>query len=265
VSIAAAAVQTARDLHGDLKRCAGLLLGTGDMGELMVESLLEAGLSRLVVSDPNDARGERAARRLGSSLVPFARLDGGLAMSDIVVTAAGLGRYILDAERIAAALRRRRKRPIFVIDTSAPADVDPAAAGLEHVFVYDLADLERVAIAGRMGREAAAAAAWAIVDEAVDVFLRGRAERAAVPAVAALRRHFEAERDRLLAEQPGLDAETATRLLINRLLHRPSEALRGMAADGNPAAPGAERLLGLLFQAEAGAGRDRVCDESEER
>ncbi|NYZ16018.1 glutamyl-tRNA reductase, partial [Azospirillum sp. RWY-5-1] len=95
-------------------------------------------------------------------------------------------------------------------------------------------------------------AAWAIVDEAVNAFARERAERAAVPAVAALRAHFEAERRRLLAENGTLDAGAATRLLINRLLHGPSEALRGMAADADGAGLAeraqAERLLVRLFR-----------------
>ena len=79
-------------------------------------------------------------------------------------------------------------------------------------------------------------------------FSRAVASRDAVPAIAALRAHFEAERVRLLAEQPNLSAEEATRLLINRLLHKPSEALRDLAADGTPLMDRApETLLGRLF------------------
>ena len=95
-----------------------------------------------------------------------------------------------------------------------------------------------------------------IVDEAVAAFARDRAERAAVPAVAALRTHFEAERRRLLAGHADLDAASATRLLVNRLLHAPSEALRALAADGSGEGlaerAAAERLMFRLF------GLDRV-------
>ncbi|HRJ61218.1 MAG TPA: glutamyl-tRNA reductase, partial [Azospirillaceae bacterium] len=44
---------------------------------------------------------------------------------------------------------------------------------------------------------------------------------------------------------PGLDAPTATRLLINRLLHQPSEALRDAAATGDAA--GLEQAAAKLF------------------
>lgn len=251
-SIVAAAVQVARDLHGDLGARSGLLLGLGDMGAMVLDGLREAGLGRLIVAAPVDRRAEAAARRQGGHFVPWAEMDSALASADIVVTAAGLGRYILSAPTVKATLKRRRYRPMFLVDAAVPADVDPAVSALDGAFTYDLADLERVALEGRAGRDAAVRAAWAIVDQAVANFARERAERAAVPAVAALRAHFEQERRRVLAEHGGLDAGAATRLLINRLLHRPSEALRGMAADADgsalPEHAAAERLLFRLFR-----------------
>src|SRR3954452_15219073 len=125
VSIAAAAVQTARDIHGELDRSSCLLIGLGDMGELMAEALREAGLPRLTVTSRVDRRAEAAARRLGCHYSPMADLDAALQAADIVVTAAGLGRYILSAEQMDAVLKKRRRRPVFVIDTAIPGDVDP--------------------------------------------------------------------------------------------------------------------------------------------
>ena len=45
----------------------------------------------------------------------------------------------------------------------------------------------------------------------------------------ALRQHFEAEQAHALAEADG-DANRATQLLINRLLHSPSQRLRELAS-----------------------------------
>ncbi|MEI6557474.1 MAG: glutamyl-tRNA reductase [Rhodospirillaceae bacterium] len=261
-SIAAAAVEIARDLHGDLSRRQGLLIGLGDMGLLMVEGLRAAGLGALTVMTPVASRAEAAARRLGCHHAPFAGLENALAGADIVVTAVGLGRYILTAGLVEAAVRRRRRQPVFVIDTALPSDVEPGAGEIDAAFVYDLTDLERVAMQGRVSREAAAAAAWEIVGGAVADFLRQRAERAAVPAVMALRGHFEAARREVLAGG-ACDAAEATRRLVNRLLHRPSEALRRLAA-GAERAEG-ERLLRLVFQLEDEAGGPETEPPNEDR
>ncbi len=254
VSIAAAAVQFARDLHGDLSRCEALLIGGGDMGELVAESLLEAGVARLVVTAPRAGRAEALARELDCHAAAFADLAALLPQADIVLTCVGSREIVLDQHHLQAALKRRRRKPIFVVDAGIPGDVDPAVDRVDGAFLYDLADLERVALEGRAGREAAARAAWKIVEEEVAAFLRGRAARVAVPAIVALRQRFEAEREAALKEAGG-DADKATRLLVNRLLHDPSEAMKGIAAGGGIAAPewqAVEQALIRLFRLDTG-------------
>lgn len=51
VPVVAAAVDLARTVHGDLDRCAGLMIGTGEMGEMLAGGLREAGLARLSITD----------------------------------------------------------------------------------------------------------------------------------------------------------------------------------------------------------------------
>ena len=246
VSIAAAALQLARDIHGDLGRCAALLLGAGEMGELMADQFQRAGLARLVVCGPL-ARAERVAQRFAANLAPLEQLDDALAAADIVISALGSGRAILTVQRVAAALRRRPRRPIFVIDATIPADAEPAVNDLDGAFLYDLGDLERVALAGRVTREAAAQEAWRIVDDELAAFAERDAARRAVPAVVALRRHVEQLRAEALAESRG-DAEAATRLLASRLLHAPSEVLRELAGAAPDEAESMEALLRRLFR-----------------
>ncbi|HYC01662.1 MAG TPA: glutamyl-tRNA reductase [Azospirillaceae bacterium] len=241
-TMAAVAVRVARDIHGDLKRCAGLLVGMGDMGVLLAEELAAAGLSRLSVTAPSAGRAEALARSLNAHHLPWADLESGVAGAEIIVTAMGAGRYILGPEAVAGALRKRRRKPVFLVDSGVPADVDPGVDRLEGAFLYGLDDLERLALEGRAGRDAAASAAWRLVDEGVAAWERGRRERTAVPLLTALRGSFEAERARLLAERPDLEAVEATRLLVNRLLHRPTEALRQLAGE-----PQAEELVRRMF------------------
>jgi glutamyl-tRNA reductase len=246
VSIATAALQLARDIHGDLDRCAALLLGAGEMGELMADQFHRAGLARLVVCGA-PAGAARMAQRFSCNLVPLEELDEALAAADIVIAALASGRAVLTVPRVAAALRRRPRRPIFVIDAAIPADAEPAVNDLDGAFLYDLGDLERAALAGRATREAASAEAWRIIDAELAVFAERRAARRAVPAVVALRRHVEALRQQALAEAGG-DADAATRLLANRLLHDPSEVLRELAGAESGEIEAIEELIRRLFR-----------------
>jgi glutamyl-tRNA reductase len=247
VSLAAAAAQVARDLHGELGQVACLAIGLGDMGLLLAEHFLNAGLKRLVVAAASPTRAEAAARSLNANHAGLEGLGDLLAASDIVISAQGAGSYAVTTAQVGAALARRRRKPVFLIDAAIPADLPAEIDALDGAFRYDLEALERLAMQGRSTREAAANDAWRILDEEMAAFLQGRAERRAVPVLSALRGRFEAERARLLKETPGLDAAEATRLLINRLLHDPSEALRAIAAEGGGEGD-MEALLRRLFR-----------------
>jgi glutamyl-tRNA reductase len=257
VSIAAAAIQMARRVQGDLDRCTVVLLGGGEMGELMVEQLRQAGVARTIVVHRSAPRAALIAHRLGAHVRPYGDLAAALAEADILVCAVGDEQETVMAAAIQAALRARRQRPIMCIDAAVPGDIDEAVDRIDGAFLFDLGDLERLAVEGQSSRSVAAEAAWAIVDAEVAAFAISEAGRRAVPAVVALRRHFDAVREQVMAENPAADAATATRLLLNRLLHAPSAALREAAA--NAAVDGAgelvaiERLLGRLF----GVGAER--------
>ena len=220
VSIAASALLVARDVHGALDRRGALLIGLGAMGEFMAAELIEAGIGYLVVAHPSAARAAAAARRLGCHFRPWDELDDALAGADIVVAAMGTGRYTVTAAQVEAALRRRRREAIYLIDAAVPGDVDPAVAPLDGAYLYDLEDLERVALEGAAGgaadRAAETATAWRILDQELTAFLRGPGEGAASP-LEARRKRFEAARAEVLAEGPT-GGEDATRRLIERLL-----------------------------------------------
>lgn len=248
VSIASAAVEVARELHGDPKRIAGLLLGAGEAGELIAERLMRHGLRDFSVAHRSPALAQSVAERLGARLVPAHDLAPLLAAADVVVLAVGTG-AALGREDVARALKARRRRPMLIVDAGVPADADPAIHKIDDAFLYGLDDLERIALAGRAGREGEAEAAWAIVEQEIARFGQDRAERGAVPALAALRAHFESARGDVL-QRSGGDADEATRRLVARLLHEPSEALRALSAEDPEAARAAEALLAHLFHLE---------------
>ena len=69
--------------------------------------------------------------------------------ADVVVTAGGLGRYLVDQPVVEAALKRRKRRPILLLDCGVPSDVDPAVDALDEAFRYTLADVEKLAERGQ--------------------------------------------------------------------------------------------------------------------
>jgi glutamyl-tRNA reductase len=159
---------------------------------------------------------------------------------------------LLTGEIVEGALKRRRQRPIFLVDTAVPGDVEPAVGRIGQIYLYDLDDLERLAMRGLAGRQQSAAAAWKIVGAEVASFERARGERQAVPAITVLRGRFEEIGREVAAEAGSADPEEVARRLVNRLLHAPSETLRQLAAEDHAAGGGehelAEALVRRLFR-----------------
>lgn len=258
VSIASVAAQLAQDLHGDLADCRAVVIGLGDIGALIHEQLRLAGLRNSTLTGPA-TRTETAARQSGMHYAAFADLEDVLAGADIVVSSAGTGRCIIDRPMIERVLKARRRKPMLLLDVAMPSDMNRDVEQVDDAFLYAFDDLERVALEGRSKRQAAAADAWQIVDEALEAWHRKEAERDAIPAVVALREHFDAAREQVLVDHPGADAAQATRLLVNRLLHRPLTAMRDIAAaDGADAgdARKLEELVRHLFGGSADKERD---------
>ena len=157
--------RSSRGVHGDLERLSCLMIGTGEMGELLAEALREAGLGRLFVTDTRAARAEAAARALGCHTLPFDGLADARPAADIILGCLGSRTPVVTADMARAALRKRRNRPIVFVDTAVPGDIDPLADRLDGVFLYSLDDLERLARDGRAARENEVEAARRIVDE----------------------------------------------------------------------------------------------------
>jgi glutamyl-tRNA reductase len=225
VSIASAAVSVARNLHGDMGDKEALVFGLGEMGELVSEQLGAAGLKSFGLT-AYAGRTEAVARQRGYRFEPYEALDVALARADILICATGSGRIEIQYEQLEAALLARRHRPILVIDTGIPAEVDVRVEALDDIYLYSLDDLEQVAMRGRTHRQEGSDQAWAIVDEEVGKWQSCELERDVAPAITDLHTHCEAIRLDILTEAPEISAEEATRRLVNRLLHGPIETMR---------------------------------------
>ncbi len=230
VSLAAAAERLTFNIHGLLSNVDALIIGAGEMGELIAEHLKSRGLRNLTVIARIESQAATLARRIGGHHTSFDELESCLQNSDVVISAIGAGRHVLSRALMEDVLQVRRRKPIFLIDTGVPAEIPTQINELDSAFVYDLCDLENIAIESYPGRDEEVIAAGQIITEEVERFYKARDGRQASSTVSALRRHFENIRESVILENLN-NSEEATRLLVNRLLHAPSGKLRKIAED----------------------------------
>ena len=253
VSVASAAVRLAQESFARLEDSTVLLVGAGETIELAARHLSEGGVQRLLVANRTLAHAQELASRHGGFALPLSELDRHLAEADVVLSATASREPVLLRDQVAAALERRRHRPMLLLDLAVPRDIDPAVAGLEDAFLHTIDDLERAIEDNRRSRREAAAEAEAIVDLQVARFAEALQVASNDAPLRALRAHGEAVRDAALerarrqlaaGHAPGAVLEQLAHALTNRLLHAPTAALREAAADGDAElARAAERLF----------------------
>jgi glutamyl-tRNA reductase len=165
ISTANVAVDLALTIFGDLSRAHVLLMGAGEIGEKTARAFRSRGAGQLTVASRTLERAMHLATELDAVALPFEHVDHHLSEFDIIVCATAAPHPVLTATAVTAAMKRRPSRPLFLIDLALPRDVEPAVAGSENVFVYNLDDLARIVEANRAVRAAAVEKARVIIEE----------------------------------------------------------------------------------------------------
>ncbi len=143
-SVSYAAVELASKIFASLEEHPVLLIGAGQTGELVLQSLAHRGSSHLHVTNRTASRASDLAERYGAEALPFDRLGEHLQHADIVITSTASRTPLVDAGLMRKVMQERHGRPIFLIDLSVPRDVDETVRAIEGVFAYDIDDLQMV-------------------------------------------------------------------------------------------------------------------------
>ncbi len=126
------------------------------------------------------------------------------------------------------AVKKRRHRPMFMVDLAVPRDIEVEVKALEDVYLYTVDDLAGVVQTAQASRQAAVAQAEAIVDAGVQSFMHWVDQRGSVPLIQQLNaqadewRAMELARARkLLAKGEDVDTvlEALSRGLTQKMLH----------------------------------------------
>ncbi len=125
VSLASAAVGLARRMYADLSERTALMIGAGEMIDLAARHFASAGVKRLVIANRTLARAQALAAEIKAYAVDLSSLEKELVEADIVVSCTAAPQPLITRSAAAAAVRKRRHRPIFMVDLAVPRDIEP--------------------------------------------------------------------------------------------------------------------------------------------
>lgn len=151
-SVGNVAVDLAEKIFGHLKNCEVMILGAGEMARITAQSLVSRGAKSIFVSNRSFDRAVELANEMNGHAVSFDNWLPILGQVDIVISSTGAPHALLRPEHINQVRRKRKFRPLFLIDIAVPRDIDPAVAEIEEVYLYDIDTLEQIANQARERR-----------------------------------------------------------------------------------------------------------------
>jgi glutamyl-tRNA reductase len=205
-----------------------LFVGAGEMIELTATHFAARTPRHMAVANRTLERGEKLAIRFGAEAVRLSDLPDRLHEFDIVVSCTASSLPLIGLGAVERALKKRKHRPMFMVDLAVPRDIEPEVAQLDDVYLYTVDELaQQVQTAGEK-RQAAVEQAEAIVETGVQSFMHWLDQRHTVPLIQALHaqaddwRALEIARARkLLAKGADVDEvlEALSRGITQKLLH----------------------------------------------
>ena len=152
-SIGSVAVDLAEKIFGHLRNSQVMVIGAGEMSRTTAQSLLSRGAHSIFVTNRSFDRAEELAKELDGQAVRFDEWQHVLEKVDVVISSTGAPHAVVDREHVEAVRRKRRYRPLFMIDIAVPRDIEPAVGDIEEVYLYDIDTMQELASGAKERRQ----------------------------------------------------------------------------------------------------------------
>ncbi|CAN7303834.1 glutamyl-tRNA reductase [Acidovorax sp. LjRoot66] len=262
ISMAAAAVRLAGQLFEDLGKIRVLFVGAGEMIELCATHFAAKNPKQIAIANRTLERGEKLATRFGGEVMRLADLPERLHEFDAVISCTASSLPIIGLGAVERALKKRRHRPMFMVDLAVPRDIEPEVKALGDVYLYTVDDLASVVQTAQANRQAAVEQAEAIIDVGVQSFMHWMDQRHPEGGVVPLIRQLNAQTDswraaeiarakKLLARGEDVDAvlEALSRGITQKMLHGTMAELH--AGDAEMRAQTAQTVSRLFLRSQS--------------
>lgn len=241
VSVAFAAVSLSKQIFSDLSSHTAMLIGAGETIELVARHLHESGIGRIIVANRTVEKAHNLASEFGGYAIALSEIPEHLAEADVVISSTASQLPILGKGAVESALKKRKHRPMLLVDIAVPRDIESQVSELEDVFLYTVDDLQEIIQEGLRSRQEAAQQAEEIIDTQVTHFMSWLRSLGAVDTIRDYRQGAEQIRDEVLEQairqiQAGKDADQVlselARQLTNKLVHTPCARMKQAGYDG---------------------------------
>ncbi|NBY08489.1 MAG: glutamyl-tRNA reductase [Betaproteobacteria bacterium] len=228
ISMAAATVRLASQLFEELSKIHVLFVGAGEMIELCGTHFAAKAPQSMTVANRTLERAEKLASQWGANVMRLADLPDRLHEFDAVISCTASSLPLVGLGAVERALKKRRQRPMLMVDLAVPRDIEPEVKPLDNIYLYTVDELAQVVQTGQANRQAAVAQAEVIIDAGVQNFLHWLDHRSDVPLIQQLNAQADAWRvhelqraQKMVAKGDSIESvlEAMSKSIIQKMLH----------------------------------------------
>ena len=239
-TIASTIISLTKKIFGDLYQTKIIFVGAGEMTELIAKYFNKHQPEKITIANRSIFRGKKLANKIGAETCLIGEIKDQLHEYDIVISATGSQLPVIGLGMIERAIKKRKHKPMLLIDLAVPRDIEPETSKLNDIFLYRLDELAEIAQEGIDNRTNAVKDANIIIEKKVNNFYKKINKKKASPTIVTLRNQFEDNRQKeinkakkQLANGKSIDEilETLSNNLSNKFLHHPTKALNDAAAN----------------------------------
>jgi glutamyl-tRNA reductase len=229
VSISSMATELSKRIFGELQQRKVLVIGAGEMSEIALRHFKKEGLHEIFIINRTFGNAKKLAEDIAGVPYPFESMPDLLGQVDMVLASTGAEKPLIDAGLIVQVMKKRKNRPLFIVDIAVPRDVDPSVNNIENVYLYDIDDLKDLSQKHLIDRLRESEKALEIVDGEVAKFSSWLRQSEKNPLIAYIIDKAEAVRAKEFKktsqklknadEETLRNIEALTRAIVNKLIH----------------------------------------------
>ncbi len=171
ISVAFAAVNLAKQIFSNLDNKTALLIGAGETIELVGKHLTNANIGNIIIANRSVEKATQLADDFNGVGITLQEMSDYLPDADIVISSTAAPLPIIGKGTVEAALKKRKHKPIFMVDIAVPRDIEEEVGELDDIYLYTVDDLQSVIEDNMKSRKEAALQGEQMIAEEVNSFM----------------------------------------------------------------------------------------------
>lgn len=246
LSVAFIATELARSIFEDISKRKALLVGAGEMGELILKYLTKHNIEEIIIANRSFHNAERIAAEINidAHIITLDDVRERAADVDIIISSAYAPNFLINPEIARGFLRKRKNQPLFMIDISVPRSINPDTGELENIFLYNIDDLKSIADENLKSRLKEVELAKQLIEADTEEYFEWYEGLSIVPTIIKIQNKFDEIRQcelnkykkrklKHISEEDFKLIEELTGQIMKKTLHNPIIYLKEYQAGGD--------------------------------